>query len=92
MRPRVLVDGFDIAKRDDNTMKDLHSVLYGKRAKVPWMKSNILQFSGFVWDENKNNAKVKEKLEKFHKESLANLCDVLDLHVSKTTTRKEELV
>lgn len=78
--------------RADSTMKDLHSVLYGKRAKVPQMKNNILQFSGFVWDENKNNAKVKEKLEKFHKESLANLCDVLDLHVSKATTKKEELV
>lgn len=78
--------------RADNTMKDLHSVLYGKRAKVPQMKNNILQFSGFVWDENKNNAKVKEKLEKFHKENLANLCEVLDLYVSKPTTKKEELV
>lgn len=85
---------FKLSKRSraDNTIKDLHSVLYGKRAKAPHMKNNILQFSGFVWDENKNHAKVKEKLEKFHKESLANLCDVLDLHVSKAATKKEELV
>jgi len=85
---------YKLSKRSkaDNTIKDLHSVLYGKRAKVLQMKNNILQFSGFVWDENKNNVKVKEKLEKFHKESLANLCDVLDLHVSKAATKKEELV
>lgn len=89
--PNVL---YKLSKRNkaDNTIKDLHSVLYGKRAKAPQMKNNILQFSGFVWDESKNNAKVKEKLEKFHKEGLTNLCDVLDLHVSKAATKKEELV
>lgn len=76
----------------DPILKLLHTVIYGKRVKVVNIKNNILQFSGFEQGENKNDEKVKEKLEKLHKENLANLCDFLDLQISKTTTKKDELV
>lgn len=80
--------------RADDVVKLLHVVLYGKRGKAFQQKKNILQFSGFVWGENeeKLKGKVKEKLEKYHKEPLLNLCDLLDLHVSKTSNKKEEVV
>ncbi|KAH9294732.1 hypothetical protein KI387_038320 [Taxus chinensis] len=77
--------------KGDHILKLLHTVIYGKRVKALHIKNNILQFSGFDPGENKNGEKVKEKLEKLHKENLANLCDVLDLQISKTT-KKEELV
>ncbi|KAK6777010.1 hypothetical protein RDI58_023727 [Solanum bulbocastanum] len=56
-------------------------------------KSNISQFSGFVWHENeeKQKMKVKEKLDKCVKEKLLELCDVLDIPVDKDTSRKEDL-
>ncbi|KAL6006488.1 hypothetical protein ACLOJK_037442 [Asimina triloba] len=58
-----------------------------------FVKRNLSQFSGFVWGEDKERqrAKVKEKLDKCVKDKLLDFCDVLDIHVNKTTIRKEEL-
>ncbi|KAH0469304.1 hypothetical protein IEQ34_002536 [Dendrobium chrysotoxum] len=62
--------------------------------KVVDFKSNILQFSGFAWHETeeKQRAKIKEKLDKCIKDNLLDLCDLLDLNVSKTNTKKEEII
>lgn len=80
--------------RADDVVRLLHVVLYGKRGKALQQKKNILQFSGFVWGENEEKLKfkVKEKLDKYHKENLLNLCDLLDMHVAKTSNKKEEVV
>jgi len=80
--------------RADESVRLLHAVLYGKRGKAFHLKNNILQFSGYVWGENeeKLKGKVKEKLEKYNKENLLNLCDLLDIHVAKTSNKKEEIV
>jgi len=80
--------------RADENVRLLHAVLYGKRGKAFHLKNNILQFSGYVWGDNeeKLKGKVKEKLEKYNKENLLNLCDLLDIHVAKTSNKKEEIV
>lgn len=80
--------------RADENVRLLHVVLYGKRGKAFHLKNNILQFSGYVWGDNeeKLKGKVKEKLEKYNKENLLNLCDLLDIHVAKTSNKKEEIV
>jgi len=69
-------------------------LLYGNRGKAIHMKHNILEFSGFEWGENEEKLKgnLNEKLHKYNKETLFNICDLLDIHISKSATKKEELV
>ncbi|TXG54414.1 hypothetical protein EZV62_019670 [Acer yangbiense] len=58
------------------------------------LKKNICQFSGYVWAENeqeKQKAKLKEKLEKCVKEKLVDFCDVLNIPINKAVVKKEEL-
>ncbi|KAK6777204.1 hypothetical protein RDI58_023921 [Solanum bulbocastanum] len=85
---------YKLSKRNtDDTLKFLHNILFGRRGKAAQFKSNISQFSGFVWHENeeKQKMKVKEKLDKCVKQKLLELCDVLDIPVDKDTSRKEDL-
>ncbi|KAK9117617.1 hypothetical protein Sjap_016564 [Stephania japonica] len=85
---------FKMSKRKaDDNMHMLHSILFGKKSKPQTLKRNISQFSGFVWIENeeKQRAKTKEKIDKCVKEKLLDFCDLLDIPVSKTSTKKEEL-
>eukprot|EP00252_Welwitschia_mirabilis_P000459 TRINITY_DN1044_c0_g1_i1.p1 TRINITY_DN1044_c0_g1~~TRINITY_DN1044_c0_g1_i1.p1 ORF type:complete len:554 (+),score=178.30 TRINITY_DN1044_c0_g1_i1:330-1991(+) len=87
---------FKLSKRkgSDEVLKHLHVFLYGRRAKPFHIKSNILQFSGFVWRENeeKMRTRLKEKLEKYNKDVLYNVCDILDVRNVKGTSKKEEIV
>ncbi|XP_010426369.1 PREDICTED: protein DEK [Camelina sativa] len=80
-------------KPDDNLFL-LHTILYGKKGKAQTLKKNIGQFSGFVWseqEEEKQRARTKEKLDKFNKEKLIDLCDVLDIPNNKSNVKKDEL-
>ncbi|KAF9588388.1 hypothetical protein IFM89_009403 [Coptis chinensis] len=81
-------------KRTDETFKLLHVILFGRRGKAFNIKNNLSQFSGFVWHENeeKQRLKVKEKFDKYVKEKLLEFCDVLDIHVTRATSRKEDIV
>lgn len=81
-------------KRNEENLKLLHTVIYGRKAKASHVKSNISQFSGFVWPDNeeKQHAKIKERLDKFVKNKLIEFCDVLDIPIAKATVRKEDLV
>lgn len=87
---------FKLSKRkaQDEIVQLLHKVLYGKRIKAHLAKTNILQFSGYVWsvNEEKEKTKVKERLEKCVKESLLHLSDLLDLNLPKTSSKKEDVV
>ncbi|XP_038983509.1 DNA ligase 1-like [Phoenix dactylifera] len=86
---------YKLAKKKPADLKYLHQTLFGGRqGKVADFKNHILQFSGFMWhgDEEKQKTKVKDKLDKCVKDTLVDLCDLFDLPVSKTNTRKEELV
>ncbi|XP_076941909.1 DEK domain-containing chromatin-associated protein 4-like isoform X1 [Bidens hawaiensis] len=76
----------------DDNLKLLHTILFGRRGKAAQVKSNILQFSGFVWPENeeKHKLKVKEKLDKLNKEKLLEFCDIFDMTVS--SANKEDIV
>ncbi|XP_011083610.1 uncharacterized protein LOC105166081 [Sesamum indicum] len=86
---------FKLSKRKaDENLQLLHTILFGKKAKVHTLKKSIGLFSGFVWIENeqdKKRAKVKEKIDKCVKEKLLDFCDVLDISVNKATIKKEEL-
>ncbi|XP_073296721.1 DEK domain-containing chromatin-associated protein 1-like isoform X2 [Primulina huaijiensis] len=85
---------FKLSKRKgDENLQLLHTILFGKKAKVLTVKKRISLFSGFVWveDEEKQRAKVKEKLDKCVKEKLLDFCDVLNIPVNKATIKKEEL-
>lgn len=86
---------FKLSKRKpDDNLQVLHSILFGKKAKAHNLKRNIGQFSGFVWiesEEEKQRAKVKEKLDKCVKDKLMDFCDVLNIPISKSTAKKEEL-
>uniref|UniRef100_A0A3Q7GYU2 DEK-C domain-containing protein n=2 Tax=Solanum lycopersicum TaxID=4081 RepID=A0A3Q7GYU2_SOLLC len=79
-------------KLDDN-LHTLHSILFGKKSKAHNLKKNIGLFSGYVWVENeeKQRAKIKEKLDKCVKEKLLVFCDILNIPVSKSATKKDEL-
>ncbi|XP_042383397.1 titin homolog isoform X2 [Zingiber officinale] len=83
-----------LAKKKPDDIKLIHHTLFGRRGKAVNFKHHILQFSGFVWHESdeKQRAKMKEKLDKYVKESLLDLCDLFDLPASKANSRKEELV
>ncbi|KAH6799215.1 hypothetical protein C2S51_035699 [Perilla frutescens var. frutescens] len=86
---------FKLSKRKaDENLHLLHTILFGKKAKVHNLKKNIGLFSGFVWAENegKQRAKVKEKLDKCVKEKMLDFCDVLNIPVNKATVKKEELL
>ncbi|KAI7734413.1 hypothetical protein M8C21_004062, partial [Ambrosia artemisiifolia] len=78
----------------DDTLKQLHTVLFVRRGKALEIKSNILRFSGFVWHENeeKQKTKVHEKLDKFNKEKLFDFCDLLDVQITRTTAKKEDVI
>ncbi|XP_073098546.1 uncharacterized protein [Elaeis guineensis] len=89
--PNVL---FKLSKRKtDENLQILHTILFGRKSNVHYLKRNIFQFSGFVWADNKEKqrAKIKEKLDKCNKEKLLDFCELLDLHVLKATTKKEEI-
>ncbi|XP_060199555.1 DEK domain-containing chromatin-associated protein 4-like isoform X2 [Lycium barbarum] len=81
-------------RKTDDTLKLLHTILFGRRGKAAEFKCNISRFSGFVWHENeeKQKMKVKEKLDKCIKEKLLELCDILDVPVAQATSRQEDLV
>ncbi|WOK91624.1 protein DEK-like [Canna indica] len=90
--PRV---AHKLAKKKPADIKLIHQTLFGRKGKAANFKNHILQFSGFVWHESdeKQRAKMKEKLDKYVKDTLLDLCDLFDLPVvSKTNTRKEDLV
>ncbi|KAG5031897.1 hypothetical protein JHK85_015879 [Glycine max] len=85
---------FKLSKRKpDDNLHMLHTLLFGKKTKAHNLKRNIGQFSGYVWTENedKQRAKIKEKIDKFVKEKLLDFCDVLNIQVNKTNVKKEEL-
>ncbi|KAL6494959.1 hypothetical protein OROGR_030878 [Orobanche gracilis] len=86
---------FKLSKRKaDENLQLLHTILFGRKAKVQTLKRHIGLFSGFVWAENeeKQKAKVKEKIDKCTKEKLLDFCDVLNISVNKASIRKEEIV
>ncbi|KAG6756295.1 hypothetical protein POTOM_039721 [Populus tomentosa] len=86
---------FKLSRRKaDDTFKLLHTILFGRRGKALQIKSNISRFSGFVWHQNegKEKSKVKEKFDKCNKEKLLEFCDVLDIPITKVTTKKEDVV
>tara|TARA_R110002050_G_scaffold234977_1_gene370873 strand:- start:1807 stop:3090 length:1284 start_codon:yes stop_codon:yes gene_type:complete len=72
-------------RRDDDAIKLLHMVMYGRRGKVLEMKNRVLEFSGFVYeDKKKDRAKLEDKLNKPKMSELKEICRVLDLHVAGT--------
>ncbi|KAE9602696.1 hypothetical protein Lalb_Chr12g0202321 [Lupinus albus] len=85
---------FKLSKRKpDDSLRTLHNILFGKKAKAHDLKKNIGLFSGFVWAENeeKQRAKIKEKIEKCVKDKLVDFCDILNIPISKTGLKKEEI-
>ncbi|XP_019435695.1 PREDICTED: uncharacterized protein DDB_G0286299-like isoform X5 [Lupinus angustifolius] len=86
---------FKLARRKiDDTLKLLHTILFGRRGKAIQVKNNISRFSGFVWHENeeKQIIKVKEKLDRCNKEKLFEFCDLLDIQIARSTIKKEDII
>nr|XP_010906208.1 protein DEK isoform X2 [Elaeis guineensis] len=85
---------YKLARKKPTDLKLLHQTLFGRKGKAVNFKNHILQFSGFVWHESdeKQRAKMKEKLDKYVKDTLLDICDLFDIPVSKATMRKEDLV
>ncbi|XP_020579127.1 DNA ligase 1-like isoform X2 [Phalaenopsis equestris] len=85
---------YKLARKKPVELKFLHQTLFGRKGKAADFKSNLLRFSGFAWHESeeKQRAKIKEKLDKSVKENLLELCDLFDLSVSKTNARKDEII
>ncbi|KAF8722061.1 hypothetical protein HU200_022692 [Digitaria exilis] len=83
-----------IARKKPSDLKFLHSILFGRKGKLPEFKGHILQFSGFVWHESdeKQRAKAKEKLDKCVKDMLLDLCWILAIPVPKSNVRKEDII
>lgn len=72
----------------------LHTVLFGRKANARFLKRDILQFSGFVWseDKEKERSKLQEKLNKLPKNRLLDFCNILDIYTLKAATKKEDVV
>ncbi|KAJ8470073.1 hypothetical protein OPV22_024416 [Ensete ventricosum] len=85
---------YKLARKKVADIKLIHQTLFGRKGKAVNFKSHILQFSGFIWHESdeKQRAKMKEKLDKYVKDMLLDLCDLFDLPVSRVNSRKEDLV
>ncbi|PKA50136.1 omega-hydroxypalmitate O-feruloyl transferase [Apostasia shenzhenica] len=85
---------YKLARKKPADLKFLHQTLFGRKGKAVDFKSNLLQFSGFAWHESeeKQRAKIKEKFDKCTKDALLDLCDLFDLTVSRTSTRKDEII
>ncbi|GER45973.1 DEK domain-containing chromatin associated protein [Striga asiatica] len=81
-------------KKNEDILKLLHTVLFGRRGKAGQLKNNISRFSGFVWHDNeeKQLTTLKEKLDKFVKEKLVEFCEVLDVPISKVNLKKEDII
>lgn len=83
---------FKLSKRrgGDEVVQALHKVLFGRTSKQ-FAKANILQFSGYVWsgNEEREKAKIKERLERCVKESLFQISDILDLTLSKSLKKED---
>ncbi|KAH7331665.1 hypothetical protein KP509_20G046000 [Ceratopteris richardii] len=81
-------------KSSDEAVQMLHRIMFGKVGAKHTGKANILQFSGFVWGENKEKerAKVKERLEKVVKETLFQMGDILDLNLQKSLKKEDTVV
>ncbi|KAG6525060.1 hypothetical protein ZIOFF_015012 [Zingiber officinale] len=79
-----------LARKKPADIKLIHQTLFGRRGKAVNFKNHILEFSGFVWHESdeKQRAKMKEKLDKYVKDTLLDLCDLFDLPASKANSRK----
>ncbi|KAG1347983.1 protein DEK [Cocos nucifera] len=90
----TLLVAHKLARKKPADLKLLHQTLFGRKGKAVNFKNHILQFSGFVWHESdeKQRAKMKEKLDKYVKDTLLDICDLFDIPVSKATMRKEDLV
>ncbi|KAI8018367.1 Protein DEK [Camellia lanceoleosa] len=85
---------FKLSKRKpDDNLQILHTILFGKKTKAHSLKRNIGQFSGYVWVENeeKQRARVKEKIDRCVKEKLLDFCDVLNIPINRGNVKKEEL-
>ncbi|KAK8953424.1 hypothetical protein KSP40_PGU013504 [Platanthera guangdongensis] len=85
---------YKLARKKPVDLKFLHHILFGRRGKIVEFKNHILQFSGFAWPESeeKQRAKIKEKLDKCIKDDLLDICDLLDMTLSKTSIKKEEII
>nr|GMC53687.1 DNA ligase 1-like isoform X1 [Ipomoea batatas] len=81
-------------KKTEDSFKMLHSILFGRRGKAAQFKNHLSRFSGFVWHDNeeKQRMKVKEKFDKCVKEKLLEFCDILDIPVTKATSKKEDVL
>ncbi|OEL30444.1 hypothetical protein BAE44_0008538 [Dichanthelium oligosanthes] len=85
---------FKLSKRKaDESLQSLHTLMFGRKSNVHFLKRNISQFSGFVWTDNqeKHRTRIKERLDKFNKEKLLDFCEILDICLPKATTKKEEV-
>ena len=72
-------------------MRELHRVLFGSKGKRNNIRSNILSFSGFVFEVEKNEEerekereKVREKMEKMNLSVVKEIAKLLGLHVAGT--------
>ncbi|KAL7585510.1 hypothetical protein Lser_V15G44213 [Lactuca serriola] len=70
----------------DDTLKVLHTILFGRRGKTIQVKMNILQFSGFVWQESDE----KQKLKDFCKEDV--VIKLIDFMLKPHVTNSELLL
>ncbi|KAI7998828.1 Protein DEK [Camellia lanceoleosa] len=89
-----IVMAFKLSKRKpDDNLQILHTILFGKKTKAHSLKINIGQFSGYVWVENeeKQRARVKEKIDRCVKEKLLDFCDVLNIPINRGNVKKQEL-
>ncbi|KAL2342798.1 hypothetical protein Fmac_004083 [Flemingia macrophylla] len=85
---------FKLSKRKtDDNLRTLHNILFGRKGKAHNLKKNIGLFSGYVWTENeeKERAKIREKIDKCVKEKLVDFCNLLNIPINKASMKKEEL-
>uniref|UniRef100_A0A453GDK4 Uncharacterized protein n=1 Tax=Aegilops tauschii subsp. strangulata TaxID=200361 RepID=A0A453GDK4_AEGTS len=85
---------FKLSKRKaDDNLQSLHTLLFGRKSNVHFLKRNLAQFSGFVWTDNpeKQRNRIKERLDKMNKEKLLDFCDILDVQ-AKHTLKKVNLL
>jgi len=76
-------------RSSDEALIALHGVVLGKVTKAVKVKANLKQFSGVVYDDDKNREKLEDKLHKLHMNSLREVARLVGV---LSTGDKDDLV
>jgi hypothetical protein len=84
-------EAVDKKKGSDGVLKHLHRILYNTPGEARMVKAHIRDFSGFVFEDEKEEAKILEKLERHTAQEIKEILGILCLSVRNCRYRARAL-